>query len=1071
MISLATLEEILQLDMVQSSVKKIDLFVSQKTKYSKEYMKAIAYKGKILHELGKTNDALKLLYEYIPSIKAMDNESVIALTSSIIDITLSIGIYDQAAKYIRIKREYLPISRTSEYIKDTTRLYLAKKDYENAKEALIEYLDDDITKEEEIDALEKLANIYFEERNYDKYLECIPKLESYYTTILDLTHQEELFKNRIEIAYIKKNHIQVILDSQRFFQEFDADSDKKLSVASYMIRSYLAVSDYKKAAIIESNYEEYISKDNLDASLEFCYAAIDLYNKTNTASSVMEYHRRIDELEAIKNKDKEEIKEKKPKAKKAKEIIIPEIETEIELPKPVKLDEVTYSNLGILNPKEEELPIQTQKVIEDIKSFKNIEVSENFERLTAVFDSLNQIESHVKFRECFRRACIEITKQYHVEELYLLYFDNEYKGLHYKVERAYDKKPTIELLEGTLEYQAMLMEQETFLDKGDLTYSKDIVTGKMYEDDIYAFSVPLVDSITSIGSLTFISHKDFITEDLCYEGLKLITKVVNQRLLEAIEYEEEGIKNQRLAFIASNMSSGLKENLEGYYHFSNQAMEMLGVLETLTEADYLMHLNTTDAAKYKEVMKEIYAIMTPNLELEYDFKKDNDIIRIKERFYPVLRNGMIEVYSLLDDVTDYAKERKNLVDLAYLNPISGMQTIVKLTSDLVKEYPKKKLSLAIVDVIDSKLYKELYGINFYNQIIKAVGMKLTKAFEKSFTTDLYHIEGTTYAILIRDINDRRIIDSLLTQALNKSIHEMFELNHRVKIHFNAGVYRLSKNTNLKDVSEIIYYANDALIDAANMIDLDNHIAHYDSKLAKERFMENSLVTSISEAIDFGHLSLMYKQIVNMENASVLGFYLSISMDNYEVDEEEMFKVVKRKGMLAQIEKYIIGTAFKELKMFKNETKASLNLFIPIGKETMEERFNEFIVKQQSFYKIDPKFITLVCDSIYNTPVALLKDMGYHLASRDIFDCYRGLCDYLIYDYHGVNKESIPEILEICKKHNVICILSHMDTKDDIDMARNSGYRFLIGDYYKKRVRMKDLLQSVRRKIQNTEEGF
>lgn len=1031
-------------------------------------MKAIAYKGLILHELGKTNDALKLLYEYIPSIKAMDNESVIALTSSIIDITLSIGIYDQAAKYIRIKREYLPISRTSEYIKDTTRLYLAKKDYDNAKASLIAYLDDDITEDEKIYALEKLSSIYFDEKNYDKYLECIPKLEAYYATTLDLTHQEEIFKNRIEIAYTKKNYIQVILDSKRFFEEFDADSEKKLYVASYLIKSYLAVSDFKKAAIIESNYEEYISNETIDASLQFCYAALDLYNHTNTASSVMDYHRKIDSLLEEKNGLKEEIKEKKPKVKKQKEIIIPDIEIKEDITLPLdKIDEVTYSPLGMLNKKEEDIPVLKQKVIEDIKTFKNIEVSENYTKLTSIIDVINSLESHVKFRECFRRACIEICRQYNVEELYLLYFDNEYKGLHYKVERVYDKKPSIDLLEGTIEYQAMIAEQESFIDKGDLTYIKDIVTGKMYEDDIYAFSCPLLDSVTSIGSLTFISHQDFIVEDLSYEGLKLITKLLNQRLLNSLEYIEEGIKNQRLAFLASNMSSGIKENFEGYYHFSNQAMEMLGVLETLTEKDYLMHLNTKDAAKYKEIIKELYALQTNNLELEYDFKKDNEVIRIKERFYPLLNNGMIEIYSLLDDITSYSNEKKNLVDLAYLNPISGMQTIVKLTADLVKEYPKKKLSLAIVDVIDSKLYRDLYGINFYNQIIKAVGMKLKKAFEKSFTTDLYHIEGTTYAILIRDINDRRVIDSLLNQALTKSIYEMFELNHRVKIHYNVGVYRLSKNSTIKDVSDIIYYANDALIDAKSL-DGDIHIAHYDSKLAKERFMENSLITSISEAIDFGNLSIMYKQIVNMENSSVLGFSLSISMDNYEIDEESFMQVVKRKGMTSQVEKYILATSFKELKMFKNETKAYLNLFIPISKETIEEKFIDFLVTQQNFYKIDPKFITLVCDSINDLTINNLRSLGYHLASKDIFDVYRGYVDYFIYDYHKVNKESIDEIQKICNMHNVICILSNMDTKEDIDLARDNGYRYLYGDYYRKRSRMKDLLQSIRRKLQIAE---
>ena len=252
---MATLSEILQLDKVASSVKKIDLFVSQKTKFSNDYMRAISYKGLVLYELGKINDALKLLYEYVPDINKMDSEGVIALTSAIIEITLGIGAYDQAAKYIKIKQGYLPISRTSEYIKDATKLYLAKKDYENAKHSLTEYLDDDITREEEIYALKELSKIYYAERDYDNYLNTIPKLEAYYASALDLQNQEEIAKNKIEIAFIRKNYIQVIQAGDNFFTEFDASIDKKLLIASYMIRSYILV-DNRFLNIVDNAFSE-----------------------------------------------------------------------------------------------------------------------------------------------------------------------------------------------------------------------------------------------------------------------------------------------------------------------------------------------------------------------------------------------------------------------------------------------------------------------------------------------------------------------------------------------------------------------------------------------------------------------------------------------------------------------------------------------------------------------------------------------------------------------------------------------------------------------------------------------
>ena len=1055
MIILATLEEILQLDKNQSSIKKIDLFLSQKTKYSNEYMKAISYKANILYSLDKANDALKLLYEYVPTIQGMDNEGVIALTSEIIAITIDLNVFDQASKYIKIKQKYLPVSRQNEYIKDIVNLYLKKKDYENAKVALNEYLEDDITKDEEIYALEKLCGIYYDEKEYDKYLSNVVKLETYYQNILDLSKQQEISKNKIEISYERKNYIQVIIDGTNFFNDFDAKTNLKLIVAAYMIRSYINVSNYKKASIIESNYEEFVSSEYLTESLEFCNAAIELYNKTNTASSVIEYRRRIEELEEANNNEPI----KKTKTKKKVIVEIPDVTI-------TKVNEYDDKNISVNSLKtlnvDDNTPIQKQKIEYDIKNVKNVLVSNNFILLDKIFSSMLQIEDSVKFRECFRESCIALVKEYDIKEIYLLYFDSVYKGYHYKQERVYDKKPTMEYLEGSLGYQSYLTNEECFLDLSDKTYSKDIVKGETYEEDVYAVSIPLVDSIGDIGSITYISDTQFLNQELVYESIHLFQKAINYRLLDSIAKEKIRIEYQKMIFIQENMSSGIIENQGGYYHFSKIAQDILGVIEVLTERDYLMHLNSIDITRYKEALNELYNLKSTGLELTYSFNTNDKTIMIKERFYPLYTNGEIIIYSLIDDITKDNKQIEDLTKLAYYNPISNMQTLVKLNNDIIMNYDNKKSSLAVIDVIDSRLYKELYGLNFYNQVIKAVGLKLKKQFENHFDIELYHLEGTTYAVFFININDRRVIDSILKEALDKCQIEMNELNKRVKIKLNAGVYRLSKNSNLKNKTDMLYCAYDALIDAQNM-DIDsNHIAHYDSKMAKERFYQNSLVTEISEAIDFKKMSLLYKQIIDLAETKVFGFYVSLNMDSYEIEEDKFNYVVKRKGLTVPLEKYLVQNAFSEQKMFYKEMKANLNLFIPISKETLEDKFIESLKTFSQFFKVDLKYFNFIVDSAYNTNLALNKDLGYNIASYDILDIYRGTIDYYIFDYHKVSIESIDEIQELCNKHNVKLLFFGMDEASDIDMARNNGYQYIFGNYYKKLIRMKDLLKNIKK---------
>ena len=66
-----------------------------------------------------------------------------------------------------------------------------------------------------------------------------------------------------------------------------------------MINSYMSVENYKKASIVESNYEELISDEYPLESIEFAKASSALYIHTNTASSVIFYRRKIEELEAL----------------------------------------------------------------------------------------------------------------------------------------------------------------------------------------------------------------------------------------------------------------------------------------------------------------------------------------------------------------------------------------------------------------------------------------------------------------------------------------------------------------------------------------------------------------------------------------------------------------------------------------------------------------------------------------------------------------------------------------------------------------------------------------------------
>jgi hypothetical protein len=321
-----SLNDILCLDKTQSSIKKIDLFLSSHDKNTYEYIKAVSFKATILDSLGKTNDALKLVYSFVPEFRYLEPKSIVEICNVIIDISITNDKYDQAIKYITVKKNYLAVSESSEYYKDQIRLFLKMDDKVKTLEIVKKFLDDDITKEEEIYAKEILSRLYFDNKEYDNYLELIRPLEDYYKDNIRLESLKEIQFNKILINYERNKYIDVINEGNKFLTDNNDDPRYSLKCATILIKTYLICSDNKKASIIESRYSDLLIGKYIDEEINFSYAALDLYNKINSISSIKEYHDKIRELEELKKPIvKAQPKKKDNKAPIKEEIIIPEI--------------------------------------------------------------------------------------------------------------------------------------------------------------------------------------------------------------------------------------------------------------------------------------------------------------------------------------------------------------------------------------------------------------------------------------------------------------------------------------------------------------------------------------------------------------------------------------------------------------------------------------------------------------------------------------------------------------------------------------------------------------------------
>ena len=379
--------------------------------------------------------------------------------------------------------------------------------------------------------------------------------------------------------------------------------------------------------------------------------------------------------------------------------------------------------------------------------------------------------------------------------------------------------------------------------------------------------------------------------------------------------------------------------------------------------------------------------------------------------------------------------------------------------DLKECMQHRKLSLAVLDIHDFKLYEELYGINFANQLILAIAQELKNHFSSNFQVKLYHLGFDRYAIMILDSNDKRTIDNLLLKSFEKTAMNLNLLNSRIKLYFNCGVYRHSKSATIDDPNRILDNAYDALEDAKKMEELGHHISHYDSEASKIRFSENQLITHISEAIDHGKIGITYKQLVSLTDKEVYAYVAQISLDNYNVDPLYMKKVIARRGLQEQMDKYVINSCSKELKMLSDSAKSSIPILISLNQKTLESNFIGFVENQNHFYKT-ARHLIFYYEAGSKVELKKLHTLGYKTASSNLMDVINQSIDYFVFDLSKFGWDDLNEIKAICKGKNVTLIVSNVNTKEDILKCDELGIEYVYGSYWKKSIRMKKVLEKL-----------
>ncbi len=973
------INDILNLDIKKTNLKKIDAFINKQDEQSIDYSRAVAYKAKMLYKLGDIKGSITLLLK--SETRTLDSNKLVYYYTELIYIYLDLSDASKAMKYIELKDKNLSLLDKAEHTKDLILFYTKFVDKEKAIYYINEYLNDDISEENKVFALSLLEEFYYLDNDINKFDQNFIFLETKYKEKNNIKELEELYLKKLDLLF----RLTKPEETKRFINSIDFSLfSEKIKIKAYTINIQLLINErsLRKGAMLESEYENEIKESSeVELLKEYYKTSLKLYEELNNTFSIDYVNKKLESLET-NSKEKEQGREK-TKFNQLPEIIIKEKPEETK----------------VLNPKEFEFKIS------DISSTL---VSENYQKFEPIFTYLNNV-SDIKTREIVRNILLKFSQSFKVYETHILDAQN-HKGYLYKGGRLYDKKIG-ENLEKSILYKCIEENEDLIINNlSENYYNYDILNNEVSPFAscfVFILNKELVNK-RAIGF--FFMDKD----NKEYEYYKFLSSIIGFVINRSELAESKSLMKESIELLEDKISLGYKRSEENNIIVNDKARLMLKLnTNNLLLDDYLMIVSNSDKANYNNTILSLYNESTKETEIEYN-TIHNQVI--KEHFYKLEGNVII---SYIEDITDYKTKLNDILGFAYTDELTDVLSFKSFKEDAAEILENHDKALVYLNVTNFDLYLSLYGFEFSRQIIYAIS-RFLKTNEKEYRA--YHLEQAMF-ILVFEKNDKRYLIKHITKLFDDLKEHIKAINKRVNLDVHAGIYKQSSRDKIKTVDEILSLAYEAYLDA---VDLGENLIIFDENIYEDSYFKNyETELDISESLDKNELKFKLKPIYNTQNKTVIGYEYNYCFNDTLFDFGTFKRVINKRNLITRTDKYLIRNVFEDLKLFHKETGYYFHAYISLSEKSLnDKKFFDYIIKMSDFYKVD---ISNIYISVEDTFIKEYKESSLNLGTKSLDTFLRNDLSYIELDYAYYKLEDLAKIKVIFKDKKII--LSNIDSTD------------------------------------------
>jgi diguanylate cyclase (GGDEF) domain len=417
--------------------------------------------------------------------------------------------------------------------------------------------------------------------------------------------------------------------------------------------------------------------------------------------------------------------------------------------------------------------------------------------------------------------------------------------------------------------------------------------------------------------------------------------------------------------------------------------------------------------------------------------------------------------------------------LTQYDPLTGLLNQYVLEKDIdsiVHSEEINDFSLIMVAIDKFGMINETYGYNLGDVILDEIAKRIAACDADNY--QIYRYKGDKFVILYNE-NFSEADISIKAQRLLEKLMESYHIGGKmITLAISIGVFSWNDRTRKEDPLKAVTHAkNYAKYLGSNQVQVFNVTLFNKIRVSKD--LQADILNGIKEDQFF----LVYQPLFYLDNESMAEIEALIRWKHPEkgmLYPDQFIEGAELSGLIINIDHWVVETACKQIKTWKENGRKPVLLSINISSKTFET--NNFILDLLSIihkYDIDPSLIQLEITErmlISNVDESIqklneLRKMGIRIAIDDFGIGYSSLSyivrlpiDSIKIDKSFVqsmtsSKEAmaiVSTIINLCKTLKLNVIAEGIESKFELDYLKSNQCDIGQGYYFSKPVNIVDI---------------